>query len=235
MKEEQQTITGEQVEQSLEEKVRDIAAASGLIVAYVHDDEVSISSSSLQYWVTSTHVRTNSTQLTIKDYCDNDGKYSDEFNAIAALLTAQPESEQTLEEAESKPTYEDLEQRVEELEKESKRLAGDYDEVYDECEEAKKRHREARKLMERYQEDALKAKQKYDNLLTDYQRECEALENMRERLEKSEAENASLLDKFGPIDQAEQQVAEVETRFQKLAKRAERIADLLIQLNEEIL
>lgn len=95
---------------------------------------------------------------------------------IAALLSARS----------TKPSYSDLEQRVEELE-------------------------EGRQLLIK---------------------DCEIWKRKHDELER---ENASLLDRFGPIDQAEQQAAEVETRFQKLAKKAERIAEICIELNEEIL
>jgi len=100
----------------------------------------------------------------------------------------------------AKPSYSDLEQRVEELETE---------------------------LIQQKRETDLFREQsdKFDRENIEY----------FNRIRELERENASLLEKFGPIDQAEQQVAEVETRFQKLAAKCERIAEVLIELNEAIL
>lgn len=178
----------EQPEQTLEEAVRGILKPCGkLTVSYIRDDEVSLSSPVHQYWITAESV-TYSTgdrgeiHSSVTEYARN-GIYKSEFKAIASLLSTRS----------TKPSYSDLEQRVDELEKGAIR---------------------------------------YEERIVTHAGTIKTLEKDVERLER---ENASLLDKFGPIDQAEQQVAEVETRFQKLAKRAERIADLLIQLNEEIL
>jgi len=151
---------------------------------------------------------------------------------IVRLITG---TEQTLEEDTAKPSYSDLEQRAEDLEKELAKLKADYKELDDEFEVTHQRHCQARKAMERYQAEMLDLKRDRDKLATNYQRECERAVKLQERVDKAEAENASLLEKFGPIDQAEQQVAEVETRFQKLAAKCERMAEILIELNEAIL
>jgi len=135
--------------------------------------------------------------------------------------------QQTLEDT-SKPSYSDLEQEL-------AKLKAEYKELDDEFETTHQRHCQARKAMERYQAEMLDLKRERDKLATNYQRECEQTTYLRERMRKAEAENESLLDKFGAIDQAEQQVAEVETRFQKLAAKCERIAEVLIELNEAIL
>ena len=131
-------------------------------------------------------------------------------------------------EAETKPTYEELEAQLD-------KLKADHQELDDEFEETHKRHCQSRKAMERYQAEFLDMRRDRDRLATNYQRECERAVKLQERVDKAEAENASLLEKFGPIDQAEQQVAEVETRFQKLAAKCERMAEVLIELNEAIL
>lgn len=131
-------------------------------------------------------------------------EYKSVLLAIAALLATRS----------TKPSYSDLEQRVEELEEQVADLTV------------------VNSTQQKEYENVYKLSRKKSSRITQLD---EWLKNTRERADKLERENASLLDKFGPIDQAEQQVAEVETRFQKLAKRAERIADLLIQLNEEIL
>ncbi len=109
---------------------------------------------------------------------------------IAALLSTRS----------TKPSYSDLEQRVEELEKIQRNL-----------------------------------NQEVSSWMNKFLHEEKTTSDLRKEKSELERENASLLDKFGPIDQVEQQVAEVETRFQKLAKKAERIADIMLQLNEEIL
>ena len=128
----------------------------------------------------------------------------------------------------AKPSYSELEQEL-------AKLKADYKELDDELEVTHQRHCQARKAMERYQAEMLDLKRDRDKLATNYQRECERAVKLQERVDKAEAENASLLEKFGPIDQAEQQAAEVETRFQKLAAKCERMAEILIELNEAIL
>jgi len=130
--------------------------------------------------------------------------------------------------SDNKPTYWDLEQEL-------AKLKAEYKELDQEFETTHQRHCQARKLMEKYQAEMLDLKRDRDKLATNYQRECERAVKLQERVDKAEAENTSLLEKFGPIDQAEQQVAEVETRFQKLAAKCERMAEILIELNEAIL
>lgn len=222
MKTEQETITGEQVEQTLEEKVREILEpAADFSELKVTDHSVEFldnSNPAIWYFVTATEISyapkgalSSRNTFTVSEYQKT---YTGipEINAalpkVAALLTPSDQPGQTLEEADtSKPSYSDLEQRVEELEEGKALLIKDCD-IW--------------KVMYEKESEYHKA------LMVDFG----LLRNKKIALER---ENASLLDKFGPIDQAEQQVAEVETRFQKLAKRSERIADLLIQLNEEIL
>lgn len=95
-------ITGEQVEQTLEEKVREIASKAKMDISYIHDDEVSLCNTVHQYWIKADRVTYNTPKgshvdKTITGYYDDFGNYRHEFKAIAALLTEQPE--QTLEEA----------------------------------------------------------------------------------------------------------------------------------------
>ena len=127
-----------------------------------------------------------------------------------------------------KPTYEELEAQL-------TKLKADHQELDDEFEETHKRHCQARKAMERYQAEFLDMRRDRDRLATNYQRECERAAGLQERLEKAERENASLLDKFGPIDQAEQMYAQADHQIKSFAAKLERWAQGIIQLNEEIL
>ena len=96
--------TPEQVEQTLEEKVREILEPLGEIteitISHVRDDEVSLCNKVHQYWITSDKViysrEDGNVEKTLAEYAES-GLYVPEFKAIAALLTEQPE--QTLEEA----------------------------------------------------------------------------------------------------------------------------------------
>lgn len=105
-------ITGEQVEQSLEEKVREILHDVNVKpeITYIHDDEVSVCNRHHQYWIRAdkvTYSNPNGEQReqTHQAYAVS-GLYHKEFKAIAALLATRS----------TKPSYSDLEQRVEELE-----------------------------------------------------------------------------------------------------------------------
>ena len=180
-------ITGEQVEQTLEEKVREILEPIGSRISdlKVSDQRVEFHAGVNRYSITSDTITREGYEFTLNEY--KESRLNEDFRQCLPKVAAELSTRST------KPSYSDLEQRVDELEKGAIR---------------------------------------YEERIVTHAGTIKTLEKDVERLER---ENASLLDKFGPIDQAEQQVAEVETRFQKLAKRAERIADLLIQLNEEIL
>ena len=72
-----------------------------------------------------------------------------------------------------------------------------------------------------------------------WRRNYEALLKTTSDLEQKysalERENASLLEKFGPIDQAEQQYAVARKEFETFTEKVGRWAQGIIELNEEIL
>lgn len=259
MKTEQETITGEQVEQTLEEKVREILEPLGLAVAYVHDDEVSVCNKLHQFWITSTHIRWASEEKTIEEYHDFDGYYRDEFEHVSKLLTAQPESEQTLEEAVG-GWLEDVDNDWFEIKPDhvlvhfsSRTDRIDCDHVSDSDRNCK--WHVSTLDHSRYVANYVKAIRniaaalstrstkpsyseleiKYEGRLKELRQVQEDYKRERERADKLERENASLLDKFGPIDQAEQQYAVARKEFETFTEKVGRWAQGIIELNEEIL
>ena len=79
----------------------------------------------------------------------------------------------------------------------------------------------------------------YEQKIERLEEHCEKWEELWKkadfRADKLEAENASLLEKFGPIDEAESKAAEVEDVFKRLSEKSERLAEILIDLNEAVL
>lgn len=95
-------ITGEQVEQSLEEKVREILEPLGLTEIAVEPSVITCVSGWAKREIVSTGVISHhpmNGSCRHEEFSSFDSKYADAYRKVAALLTAEPESEQTLEEA----------------------------------------------------------------------------------------------------------------------------------------
>lgn len=87
----------------------------------------------------------------------------------------------------------------------------------------------------RYVVNYIKAIRNIATELSKHQPPKPTYEDLEQRVAELERENASLLDKFGPIDQAEQQAAEAEQAFDRFCDKVKRYAHALIELNEEVL
>jgi len=132
----------------------------------------------------------------------------DKLPRIAAEISKHQSTRST------KPSYSDLEQRVEELEKEVSRLNGKATVLEHQLNASRELADEMKKQVDGWRD------------------ECG---NKSDRITELERENASLLEKFGPIDQAEQQYAVARKEFETFTEKVGRWAQGIIELNEEIL